>query len=157
TKASWTGFMSAVREFLPFLRRALSWLKRVLGRAIPFIGGFAIGTVVGVFKGAGFGVVALFRPLAQAFERESDARVEPSEAQIGAGLVLALTLVPLALGVGALGLVVGAAAALPFALVSGAAWAGHWAHVGPKSEKFYQYWENTALPRVAARATAANA
>ena len=155
-KASWSGLISALHDFLPFLRRAVAWAGRVLRRAVPYAGGLIIGTVVGVVKNAAFGAISLLRPIYEVFDREQAARHEASGAQASVGVLLMLSLVAPALAVGAAGVVLGAVVGLPFALISGVAQAGEWANVGPKSKDFYSFWNRTFLPRVAARASEVN-
>ncbi|MFI5350444.1 MAG: hypothetical protein ACHQ2Z_12930, partial [Elusimicrobiota bacterium] len=155
-KASWSGLLSALHDFLPFLRRALNWAGRVLRRALPYVGGLIAGTLVGVVKNSAFGAISLLRPIYEVFDREQRARREASGAQATVGVLMLLSLVVPALAVGAAGVVLGAVIGLPFALISGVALAGDWANIGTKSQNFSRFWNQTLLPRVAARASAVN-
>lgn len=147
TDASWSGFMAVITQFLPAIKRFLNWALEVVKNIVPFAFGFVIGTVWGALKTAFSFAVALFYPIKTIFTREDDRdTARPSEAQIGAGLVLGLTLLAPALavfaGAFALGLIVG----LPVALTSGVALGVKWAGTGEKSEAYFENWSRRALP-----------
>ena len=61
--AAWTGFIAAITQFLPFLRRFLDWAVEVLRNILPFAFGFIFGTIGGVFKSGAYVSTSLFRPI----------------------------------------------------------------------------------------------
>jgi len=144
--ASWAGFMAVITQFLPALRRFLDWSIRVLKEIVPFAFGFVFGTLWGVLKSGWYVSTNLFRPLNEIFGREDAARAKPSEAQIGAGALLALTLVVPALAVFVGAFAAGAVFGLPVALTRGVALGVRWAGTGDKSEAFFRTWERRSLP-----------
>ncbi|MDX6771036.1 MAG: hypothetical protein SF051_16010 [Elusimicrobiota bacterium] len=152
-KASWKGFMETVRRFIPALRRFFSFVARVLKNVLPFAFGFIWGAVTGLFKTAFGAAIALFLPLAEAGQAESDANTRPSEAQMGMGAVLALTLLPLAAAVFVGGLALGAALGLPVIATFAVSRGVKWARPSATSVAYFNAWERTALPRAMMEAT----
>lgn len=150
-KAGWTGFMEVVRRFIPALKRLLNFAVKVLRNIVPFVFGFIWGTLVGVFKVGGVAAITLFKPVAEAFSAEDDARTKPNEAQIGFGLLLGLTLLPLAAVVFAGGFVLGVVAGLPIVLTYSVSRAIKWSRPTEKSDEFFRAWERKAIDRAGQR------
>lgn len=151
--ASWAGFMAVITQFLPALKRFLNWAVEVLKDIVPFAFGFVFGTVFGVFKSGWFVASNLFRPVAEIFEREDKNGTErPSEAQIGAGVLMGLTLVVPALAAFASSFAVGMIAGIPVALTHGVAVGVRWAGTGEKSESYFKNWERRSLPNALKKA-----
>lgn len=149
--AAWTGFMALITEFLPFLRRFFNWVVEVLKNILPFFFGFIFGTIGGLFRSGWYVSSNLFRPVGEIFDRE-DRRPNPSEAQIGAGMLMALTLVLPALAAFVGSFVVGAIVGIPVALTYGLALGVRWAGTGEKSEKYFKTWERRSLPNALRKA-----
>lgn len=143
--ASWAGLLAVVTQFLPALKRFLNRVLEVLKDLVPFVFGFAIGTVGGVFRSAWWMASNLFRPLGRVFEREDDVRSKPGEWQITAGVALGLTLLAPAAAIFVGGLLYGAVAGLPVALTHGVAKGHKWA--GTSREEYYRTWERRSLPQ----------
>ena len=150
--ASWAGFMAVITQFLPALKRFLNWAVEVLKDIVPFVFGFVFGTVFGVFKSGWFVASNLFRPVEAVFKREDALRSKASEAQIGAGVLMGLTLVVPALAAFAGSFAVGMIAGLPVALTHGLALGVRWAGTGEKSEAFFRNWERRSLPNALRKA-----
>ncbi|MBI2386819.1 MAG: hypothetical protein HYV14_12545 [Elusimicrobia bacterium] len=151
--AAWAGFMAVITQFLPALKRFLNWAVEVLKDIVPFVFGFVFGTVFGVFKSGWFVASNLFRPVQEIFEREDKNGTErPSEAQIGAGVLMGLTLVVPALAAFAGSFAVGMIAGIPVALTHGLALGVRWAGTGEKSEAYFKNWERRSLPNALKRA-----
>jgi hypothetical protein len=146
-KAGWNGFVESVRRFIPALKRFLNAVKNVLKNIIPFVFGFLFGAIGGLFKTAFPAVAFVFYPAAQAFSAEDRQRAEPSEAQIGFGLLLGIAMLPLAAGVLALSLAAGAVLGLPLTLAYGLSKAVRWSKPSERSVAYFEAWEETALPR----------
>lgn len=146
SKASWKGFMEAVRRFIPALRRFFSFAVRVLKNILPFAFGFLWGAIVGLFKTAFVTAFAFFQPMLEAFEAEDRARTEPSEGQVTVGVLMGLTLLPLAAAVFVGGLALGAVLGLPVILTFAIARGVKWAHPSESSVAYFRAWERTALP-----------
>jgi len=146
--AAWTGFMAVITQFLPVLKRFFNWALRVAKDVVPFFFGFVFGSIWGVLKSGWFVSTNLFRPLNEIFGREDKLHTpKPSEAQIGFGVVLGLTLVVPALAAFAGAFVVGAIVGLPVALTHGLALAVKWAGTGDASERYFKTWQRNALPQ----------
>ena len=141
--ASWAGFLAVITQFLPALKRFLNRLVEVLKDIVPFLFGFVFGTIGGVLRSGWFIASNLFRPLERIFDRE-DGRSHPSEAQIGFGVLLGLTLVLPALAAFAGTFALGAVAGVPVALTHGLALGSKWAGTG--SRDYYRTWEKRSLP-----------
>lgn len=150
--ASWAGFMAVITQFLPALKRFLNWAVSVLKDIVPFAFGFVFGTVFGVFKSGWFVASNLFRPVEAVFKREDAANSKASEAQIGAGVLMGLTLVVPALAAFAGSFAVGMIAGIPVALTYGLALGVRWARTGEKSESFFRNWERRSLPNALRKA-----
>lgn len=150
--ASWAGFMAVITQFLPALKRFLNWAVEVLKDIVPFAFGFVFGTVFGVFKSGWFVASNLFRPVEAVFKREDAAKSKASEAQIGAGVLMGLTLAVPALAAFAGSFAVGMIAGLPVALTHGLALGVRWARTGEKSETFFRNWERRSLPNALRKA-----
>ncbi|PIR15840.1 MAG: hypothetical protein COV48_12140, partial [Elusimicrobia bacterium CG11_big_fil_rev_8_21_14_0_20_64_6] len=145
--AAWAGFMAVITQFLPALKRFFNWAIKVLKNIVPFAFGFVFGTLWGVVKSGWFIGSNVFRPLEAIFTREEDINTpRPSEAQIGAGVLMALTLIVPALAVFVGSFAVGAVAGIPVALTHGLALGVRWAGTGEKSETYFRTWERRALP-----------
>jgi hypothetical protein len=145
--AAWTGFMAVVTQFLPFLKRFFNWAISVLKNVVPFFFGFLFGTIAGVFKSGWFVSSNLFRPVGEIFGREDKINTpRPSEAQIGFGVLIGLTLVVPAAAAFAGSFLAGAIVGIPVALTHGLALAVKWAETGWTSEEFFKTWERNALP-----------
>lgn len=144
--AAWAGFMSVITQFLPALRRFLDWAVNVLKEIVPFAFGFVFGSIWGVLKSGWYVATNLFRPLNEIFGREDSLRSKPSEAQIGAGVLLGLTLVVPALAAFVGAFAAGALFGLPVALTHGVALGVKWAGTGDKSESYFRNWERRSLP-----------
>lgn len=149
TKASWKGLLEMISRFLPALRRFLNFLTRVLKNAVPFALGFLWGAFAGFFKTSFVTAVAFFKPVIEAFEAEGRERKRPSEAQIGLGLLLGLTLLPLAAAVFAGGFAIGAVLGLPVTLTLGLSRAVMWSNPSERSVAYFRAWERQTLPRAA--------
>ena len=150
--ASWAGFMAVITQFLPALKRFLNWAVSVLKDIVPFAFGFVFGTIFGVFKSGWFVASNLFRPVEAVFKREDAMRSKASEAQIGAGVLMGLTLVVPALAAFAGSFAVGMIAGLPVAITHGLALGVRWAGTGEKSESFFRNWERRSLPNALRKA-----
>lgn len=149
--AAWAGFMAVITQFLPALKRFFNWALEVVKEIVPFVFGFVIGTFLGVFKSGWFVASNLFRPVAEIFERE-ERNDRPSEAQIGAGVLMGLTLVVPALAAFLGAFAVGMIAGIPVALTHGLARGVRWAGTGEKSETFFKNWERRSLPNALKKA-----
>lgn len=150
--AAWAGFLAVITQFLPALKRFLNWAVEVLKDIVPFVFGFVFGTVFGVFKSGWFVASNLFRPVEAVFKREDVMNSKPSEAQIGAGVLMGLTLVVPALAAFAGSFAVGMVAGIPVALTHGVALGVRWAGTGEKSETFFKNWERRSLPNALRKA-----
>jgi hypothetical protein len=150
-KASWHGLVEGARRFLPALQRLLNFVGRVLRNILPFAFGFIWGGIVGVFKTGGAVAISFFKPVVEAFGAEDDGRTRPSEAQIGFGLLLGLTLLPLAAAVFAGGFVMGAVLGLPVVLTFAVMRGIKWAKPSDASVAYARAWERTAADRAAGR------
>jgi phage-related protein len=151
--AAWAGFMAVITQFLPALKRFFDWAVEVLKDIVPFVFGFLFGTILGVFKSGWFVASNLFRPVQEIFEREDKNGTErPSEAQIGAGVLMGLTLVVPALAAFAGSFAVGMIAGIPVALTHGVALGVRWAGTGEKSEMYFKNWERRSLPNALKKA-----
>lgn len=150
-KASWAGFVQLVERFIPALRRLLNFLGRVLRNILPFAFGFLWGAVVGVFKTGGAVAISFFKPVVEAFSAEDGGRGRPSEAQIGLGLLLGLTLLPPAAAVFAGGFALGAVLGLPVVLTFAVMRGIKWAKPSESSVAYARAWERTAADRAAQR------
>ncbi len=146
SKASWKGFMETVRRFIPALRRFFSFVVRVLKNILPFAFGFLWGAIVGLFKTAFVTAAAFFQPMVEAFTAEDRADTEPSEGQITVGIILGLTLLPLAAAVFVGGLALGAVLGLPVIFTFAVARGVKWARPSETSVAYFRAWERTALP-----------
>ncbi|MDP3542269.1 MAG: hypothetical protein Q8T11_07370 [Elusimicrobiota bacterium] len=144
--AAWAGFMAVITQFLPALKRFFNWALEVLKDIVPFAFGFLFGTILGVFKSGWFVASNLFRPVEAVFKREDAVGSKASEAQIGAGVLMGLTLVVPALAAFAGSFAVGMIAGIPVALTHGVALGVRWAGTGEKSESFFRNWERRSLP-----------
>ncbi len=145
-KASWTGFQEGIRQILPLLRRFADWALEVLKNIVPFAAGFVWGAFTGFLKTAISAAAVFFIPAVEAFQAEDDARTKPSEAQITAGVVLALTILPLALAVAVGGVAIGATLGLPFIVAFGISKGVQWSKPSESSIAYWRAWERTALP-----------
>ncbi|MCM2303916.1 MAG: hypothetical protein NDJ72_04390 [Elusimicrobia bacterium] len=150
--AAWAGFMAVITQFLPALKRFFNWALEVLKDIVPFAFGFVFGTIFGVFKSGWFVASNLFRPVEAVFKREDAANSKASEAQIGAGVLMGLTLVVPALAAFAGSFAVGMIAGIPVALTHGLALGVRWAGTGEKSETFFRNWERRSLPNALRKA-----
>lgn len=150
--AAWAGFMAVITQFLPALKRFFNWAIEVLKDIVPFAFGFAFGTVFGVLKSGWFVASNLFRPVEAVFKREDAANSKASEAQIGAGVLMGLTLVVPALAAFVGSFAVGMIAGIPVALTHGLALGVRWARTGEKSETFFRNWERRSLPNALRKA-----
>ncbi len=150
--AAWTGFMAVITQFLPALKRFLNWALEVIKNVVPFVFGVLFGTIAGVFKSGWFVASNLFRPVGEIFEREDGLRSKPSEAQIGFGVLLGLTLVLPAAAAFGLAFAAGAVFGLPVALTHGLALGVRWAETGWNSENYFKTWERRSLPDALKRA-----
>lgn len=144
--AAWSGFMAVITQFLPALKRFLNWALEVLKEIVPFFFGFLFGTIFGVFKSGWFVASNLFRPVGEIFSREDGLRSKPSEAQIGFGVLLGLTLVVPAAAVFAGSFIAGALFGLPVAVTHGLALGVRWAGTGYASENYFKTWERITFP-----------
>ncbi|MDD5303899.1 MAG: hypothetical protein PHS14_12435 [Elusimicrobia bacterium] len=145
--AAWAGFMAVITQFLPALKRFFNWAVEVVKNIVPFVFGFVFGTVFGAFKSGWFVASNLFRPVQEIFEREDKNNTpRPSEAQIGAGVLMGLTLVVPALAVFLGSFAVGMIAGIPVAFTHGLALGVRWAGTGEKSENYFRTWERRSLP-----------
>ncbi|MBI3287926.1 MAG: hypothetical protein HYZ74_00225, partial [Elusimicrobia bacterium] len=153
-KASWTGFMTVVQEFLPFLKRFVNWIVRVVKNIVPFVFGLVLGTIGGVFRSGWFIASNLFRPMGEVFSRE-DNQPQPSEAQISVGVLMALTLLAPAAAIFVGGFAVGAVIGLPVALTHGLATGVRWSDFNDRSEKYFKNWQNDSLPNALKQARSA--
>jgi hypothetical protein len=151
--AAWAGFMAVITQFLPALKRFLNWAIEVLKNIVPFVFGFVIGSAWGVLRTGFTFAVGLFLPIKTIFSREDDRNTpKPSEAQIGFGLLLGLTLLAPALAVFAGAFVLGAVVGLPLALTYAIALGVRWAGTGEKSEQYFRNWQRHALPNALEKA-----
>lgn len=150
-KAAWAGFVQLIERFIPALKRLLSFLGRLLRNILPFAFGFIWGGLVGLFKVGGVTALSFFRPVIEAFEAEDGARTRPSEAQIGLGLVLGLTLLAPALAVFAGGFVLGAVAGLPVILTFAVARGIKWSKPSERAVAYFRAWERTGADRAGQR------
>lgn len=144
--AAWAGFMAVITQFLPALKRFFNWALEALKNIVPFVFGFVFGTVFGVFKSGWFVASSLFRPVGEIFSREDGLRSKPSEAQIGFGVLLGLTLVVPAAAVFAGSFLAGAVFGLPVAVTHGLALGVRWAGTGYASENYFKTWERITFP-----------
>lgn len=148
-KASWAGFVQLVERFIPALKRLLDFLGRLLRNILPFAFGFLWGAVVGMFKTGGAVAISFFKPVVEAFSAEDGGRGRPSEAQIG--LLLGLTLLPLAAAVFAGGFALGAVLGLPVILTFAVARGIKWAKPSDRAVDYFRNWERMAIDRAAQR------
>lgn len=146
-QAAWLGFLSMIEQFLPFFKRVLRTVWRMVRGFFPFVFGLVWGAVKGFFIPIGLGAAFLAKPV---FEGTLDVDYEWKSlgGLIAVRAVQAVSIVA-GLAAGAIGLVVGMVYGIPYAVMTALSTAFRWGDVGGRSEAFFRIWEKETLRREA--------